>query len=117
MPNSVRSFQLLLRLQRGHCHCKNITRSFVATSSPINNSPLSSCRKRRICELAPPIVETELGVSPNLSSGMTPQMKVQLQMKTPPLKNSLGSKRLRCGSLEPNVLCLPNHRVSQEEVL
>lgn len=80
-------------------------------------SPLSYCRKRRICELALPIQEIDNGVSPNLSSGMTPQMKVQLQMRTPPLNNGLGPKRLRCGAMEPSVLILPNRRGSQGEVL
>jgi len=86
-------------------------------NSGTKKSPLSYCRKRRICELALPIPEIDNGVSPNLSSGMTPQMKVQLQMRTPPLNNGLGPKRLRCGAMEPSVLILPNHRGSQEEVL
>jgi len=86
-------------------------------NSGVKKSPLSHCRKRRICELALPIPEIDNGVSPNLSSGMTPQMKVQLQMRTPPLNNGLGSKRLRCGAMEPSVLALPNRRGSQEEVL
>ncbi|RPB27612.1 hypothetical protein L211DRAFT_846376 [Terfezia boudieri ATCC MYA-4762] len=86
-------------------------------NSETKKSPLSYCRKRRICELALPIPETDNGVSPNLSSGMTPQMKVQLQMRTPPLNNGLGPKRLRCGVMEPSVLILPNRSGSQEEVL
>ncbi|KAF8428376.1 hypothetical protein EV426DRAFT_705293 [Tirmania nivea] len=86
-------------------------------SAGAKHSPLSYCRKRRICELVLPIPEIDNGVSPNLSSGMTPQMKVQLQMRTPPLNNGLGPKRLRCGAIEPSVLVLPNRRGSQEEVL
>lgn len=86
-------------------------------SSGTNKSPLSYTRKRRICELALPIPENDNGVSPNLSSGMTPQMKVQLQMRTPPMNSGLGPKRLRCGAMEPSVLGLPNRRGSQEEVL
>jgi len=88
-------------------------------SSGTSKTAISHCRKRRICELGGlslPITAIDNGVSPNLSSGMTPQMKVHMQMRTPPLTNGLGPKRLRCGSIEPSVLALPNRRGSREEV-
>lgn len=96
------------------------------THTTITHSPLSSCRKRRVCELALPTLRTDLGVSElalpalradlgvsSLNPSMTPQIHVQMQMKTPPSNKGLGPKRLRCGDLEPNAL---NHRVPQEEV-
>lgn len=84
-------------------------------NSGTKKSPLSYCRKRRICDLALPIPEIDNGVSPNLSSGMTPHLKVQLQMRTPPLNSGLGPKRLRCGAMEPSALILPIRRGLQEE--
>lgn len=84
----------------------------LGAHAAITNSPLSSCRKRRVCELSLPSLRADLGVS-SLSPGITQQIKVQLQMKTPPPNKGLGPKRLRCGDLESSVL---NHKVPQEEV-
>ncbi|KAI5810016.1 hypothetical protein DFH27DRAFT_606438 [Peziza echinospora] len=79
-----------------------------------NKSLAHSSRKRRVSELANSVaIEKDLGVSPNFSSGMTPQMNVQLQMRTPP-KDDLGSKRLRCGPFEDTTNCIPNYRGGEE---
>ena len=84
----------------------------LGAHTTVTNSPLSSCRKRRVCELSLPTLRADLGVS-SLSPGISQQIKVQLQVKTPPSNKCVGPKRIRCGDLEP---CVLNHPIPQEEV-
>jgi len=87
----------------------------VSDYSQLSSSGCSAAlgRKRRVCELATDRSSADMGISPNNSSGMTPQMKMQLQMRTPPC-DGLGSKRLRCGRTESNMLGIPAHTGAEE---
>ena len=69
-------------------------------------------RKRRLATEAEALGR-DTGVSPNRRSGMTPQMKVQLHMRSP-LSEVMGSKRLRCGSQETSTLAFQNYRGAEE---
>lgn len=70
-------------------------------------------RKRRVCELANDKSGIDRGISPNNSSGMTPQLSVQLQMTTPPC-DGFGPKRLRCGRTESTLLGFSGHQGTEE---
>lgn len=87
----------------------------VSDYSQLSGSGCSAAmgRKRRVCELANDKPGMDLGVSPNNSSGMTPQMRTQLQMRTPPCDGA-GPKRLRCGRTESNLLGLSSHQSTEE---
>lgn len=89
-------------------------RSVSEYSQPLGSGCSAAMgRKRRVCELANDKSGMDLGVSPNNSSGMTPQMRTQLQMRTPPC-DGVGPKRLRCGRTESNLLGLSSHQGTEE---
>lgn len=94
--------------------------------SSASSSPNCCSRKRqRVCDLT--IEHERESDGSSTSSGVTPHLKAQLQMRTPPseagpmssvtVNHGSSIKRLRCGAQESSILCSVNGYRGNEEIL